>query len=1180
MNMMGAPGGRRATHHRITHWSVTMPITRRRLLDESRPPESPDAGGRGGERHPRGERRPHRGRRRAAVATVVAAALAFSVPNPAFAATDPDLLLSYDFSATTGTTVPDASGNGRNATIVGTGATVSGDEIRLPGGAANSTAGYLRLPTGVFDNRNTLTTSVWLKNETGSGNYAAMFFGSAAATPSQYWLLNPKNPAGHFKSVVTNGLNTSAPWGTEAGISPTTAANGIAGPVTTSEWALYTTVITPTSITGYLNGDKIGTVPTTRTVSQFGTNLVAYIGKSSYSDPFYKGAVRDVQVWTTARTDQQIRAEYYDGATPAALDGALAADAGAIGFGDGFVTSALTLPAEGARGSVITWSSSDPAVLAADGTVTRPASADASVTLTATLSLRGRQITRTYDLVVVAQGEQRELQLTADRFDLGITHVSAPITLPTVVGEASVSWASSNPAVIGTTGAVTRADAQTPVTLTATFARGSAQATRVFAVTALAKDAGFIGSSVGTGNTIYTDALRLSVSPDGTTYAPLNNNRGVLFPTLGAAKLGNPELFRKPDGTFGLVAPLDGSSTQLYVYDSNDLVTYTNERLVTFSSIAATRVVVEYDNGIRAYRIRFLAAGTGAAYEVTTADFATFTAPVATTQPVTVLGGTYPTGSIESSAIAVTAAEYSFAKERLSRVVSTAVAPFGDVEIDQGTGYELPKTATVEYSSGSTTTMGVTWDADDLAAVNTNVAGTYVVDGTVKRPTYTSPFIERRADPDVTLGDDGWYYFTASYPTTSNSDPEGYDRIVLRRAQTIQGLATAPEVVIWDEANDPVLNRYIWAPELTKIGDDWYIQFTAGRGSVFDIRPALLKFTGAEFSGAATLDPANWTSLGQMKAKAGDVAFTAFSLDMTHLEVGDRDYVAWAQSGADGSMLWFAEIDRENPIQLISNAMVLTSPKFAWEKNTATNQSIDEGAAFIAHDGRIIASFSASTVDDKYAVGLLYADEDADLLNPASWSKVQYPVLATADVPGQVGPGHNSFTVDEFGNPVVVYHSRTVNDVSLPGEATDAGLNDPRRHARAATVHWDAAGLPVFNMTADEELAPALSRVQVKVVVKAVTPALDVSAVAAARCVAGKVVLTVTATNRDSAPVSLAVSSAHGSKSIAAVAPGKSASAAFTTRATSIPAGSATVTATAGTATVTVPAAYPALACG
>ncbi len=94
--------------------------------------------------------------------------------------------------------------------------------------------------------------------------------------------------------------------------------------------------------------------------------------------------------------------------------------------------------------------------------------------------------------------------------------------------------------------------------------------------------------------------------------------------------------------------------------------------------------------------------------------------------------------------------------------------------------------------------MPVNWDA---SSVNWNVPGTYTVTGVVERPSYASPLVERRADPDVTIGDDGYYYFTASYPMTSSGDPEGYDRVILRRSATIDGLGSATEVAIWDESS-------------------------------------------------------------------------------------------------------------------------------------------------------------------------------------------------------------------------------------------------------------------------------------------------------------------------------------------------------------------------------------------
>ncbi|MFD4422372.1 family 20 glycosylhydrolase [Agromyces sp. NPDC058484] len=96
-------------------------------------------------------------------------------------------------------------------------------------------------------------------------------------------------------------------------------------------------------------------------------------------------------------------------------------------------------------------------------------------------------------------------------------------------------------------------------------------------------------------------------------------------------------------------------------------------------------------------------------------------------------------------------------------------------------------------------------------------------------------------------------------------------------------------------------------------------------------------------------------------------------------------------------------------------------------------------------------------------------------------------------------------------------------------------------------------------------------------------PALDVSAVASTRCIAGKVFVSAKATNNEDVPVALTIESAYGTKSFASVAPGKNAVHAFTTRAASVPAGSVTARATATVdgvpVTVSVDAPYEAASC-
>src|SRR5690349_10713917 len=303
--------------------------------------------------------------RRLGVTGAAIAALTISVLAPTAAHADPvpddpNIVLHYDFS--TAGAVKDVSGHNNDGTILGTGAAVANGELTLPGGASGSTAGYVRFPAGIFDGKNTLTISTWLRNDTGAGNYAAMFFGSTANPPAQYWLLNPRNPAGRFKTVITNSSVPSAPWGTEYGISPTTASQGVAGPTTGTAWSMYTTVITPTSIAGYYNGALVGTVATSRTVSQFGTGLVGYIGRSSYSDIFYKGGVDDVIVSTSAYSAGQIAELYHlsDRTTAAQTDAALAADANAVSL-PAEAAADIALPATGTPNlSRITWASSQP----------------------------------------------------------------------------------------------------------------------------------------------------------------------------------------------------------------------------------------------------------------------------------------------------------------------------------------------------------------------------------------------------------------------------------------------------------------------------------------------------------------------------------------------------------------------------------------------------------------------------------------------------------------------------------------------------------------------------------------------------------------------------------------------------------------------------------------------------
>ncbi len=319
---------------------------------------------------------------------------------------------------------------------------------------------------------------------------------------------------------------------------------------------------------------------------------------------------------------------------------------------------------------------------------------------------------------------------------------------------------------------------------------------------------------------------------------------------------------------------------------------------------------------------------------------------------------------------------------------------------------------------------------------------------------YPNPFITERADPYIVKGPDGFYYFTASYPAYLNAD-SGYDRIILRRSETVTGLRDAEEKTIWFAHKKGNMAKHIWAPEMHFIGGKWYILFTAGDSdNKWNIRPYILMCKG--------LDPINdaWEEKGRMQPVENDAfSFTEFSLDMTYFENNGKHYVIWAQKAPDSS-LFMAEINQKEPWKLISEPILLTKPQYDWEK---VRHSVNEGPSVLKAENKIYIFFSASGTGEEYCMGMLIADKNADLMKTSSWKKLPRPVLETKDLTDEVGPGHNSFVIDERGKLLLVYHSRPCSHLEEKcGTFCNEVLYDPCRHARIKEVKFDGYDFPVL----------------------------------------------------------------------------------------------------------------------
>jgi GH43 family beta-xylosidase len=302
---------------------------------------------------------------------------------------------------------------------------------------------------------------------------------------------------------------------------------------------------------------------------------------------------------------------------------------------------------------------------------------------------------------------------------------------------------------------------------------------------------------------------------------------------------------------------------------------------------------------------------------------------------------------------------------------------------------------------------------------------------------WSNPLVKQRADPHVSRHE-GRYLMVATVPE--------YDRIELRRAVTLEGLRDTAPTVIWSRHQSGAMSAHIWAPELHRIDGKWYVYFAAGRAEdVWAIRMYVLE--------NASEDPftPNWVEKGQIRT-----TWETFSLDATTFEHKGVRYLSWAQKDPqiDGNTnLYLARMD--TPWSITGVPVMLSKPDLEWER---VKYKVNEGPAALIRNRRVFLTYSASATDENYCVGLLTASADANLLDPASWTKAERPVFASWSVSGQYGPGHNSFTTTPDGRDVMVYHARNYRRIEGPE------LKNPDRHTRAQVIDWRPDGTPDFGV--------------------------------------------------------------------------------------------------------------------
>ncbi len=268
--------------------------------------------------------------------------------------------------------------------------------------------------------------------------------------------------------------------------------------------------------------------------------------------------------------------------------------------------------------------------------------------------------------------------------------------------------------------------------------------------------------------------------------------------------------------------------------------------------------------------------------------------------------------------------------------------------------------------------------------------------------------------------------------------------ITLLRTKKMSELSKATSKVIWVPPASGFNAAEIWAPELHKIDNVWYVYYAASDGNNENHRMWVLQNTAA--------DPFedSWEDMGEL-----ELPDDKWAIDGTPFKVNDQYYFAWSGWEGDENIRQNIYISTmENPLKVGTERVCLLKPEDSWETNN-TSPLVTEAPQFFMKDDKIFIFYSAGGCwKDGYSIGTIWMEATGDILNPDAWKRSEQNPLFVSNTSGNAfGPGHNSFFTSVNGEEHwILYHANA--------NAGD-GCGD-KRSIRMQKISWDAAGFPVL----------------------------------------------------------------------------------------------------------------------
>ena len=273
-------------------------------------------------------------------------------------------------------------------------------------------------------------------------------------------------------------------------------------------------------------------------------------------------------------------------------------------------------------------------------------------------------------------------------------------------------------------------------------------------------------------------------------------------------------------------------------------------------------------------------------------------------------------------------------------------------------------------------------------------------------------------DPFIVEDETGVYY---TFTTGGGVD--------IRKIKSFDDTTVLEQKTVYWCGNDGII-KDIWAPEIHKIGDKWYI-IACG---VFDksvvpegTMPKANKKTEHDdyYRYGFILESKTEDIMGEYEFKGYLAPDGMNNIDGTYLQKdGKLYYVCSAYLDVAHQCIYMTEM--ENPYTLKTDengnhkSVMLSQPQYSWEKK---GWKVNEGPAILYNNDDLFIVYSASGFSSGgYCMGMLTFN-GGDILDEKNWTKGRNRVHYHQPLKNIYNAGHCSFLYRENGDIYMVYHA-------------------------------------------------------------------------------------------------------------------------------------------------------------